>query len=60
LPSDAGGIRKRHFDIANNSLHELISAVDLADAIGALDGEVAAELISLAVRVKRMLRALPR
>ena len=60
LPSDAGGIRKRHFDIANNSLHELIGAVDLADAIGALDGEVAAELISLAVRVKRMLRALPR
>jgi len=60
LPSDAGGIRKRHFDIANNSLHELIGAVDLADAIGALDGEVAARLMSLAVRLKRMLRALPR
>jgi hypothetical protein len=60
LPSDAGGIRKRHFDIANNSLHELIGAVDLADAIGALDGEVAARLMSLAARLKRMLRALPR
>jgi hypothetical protein len=29
LPSDAAGIRRRHFDIANNSLHELIGAVDL-------------------------------
>ncbi len=24
LPSDASGIRRRHFDIANNSLHEVI------------------------------------
>ena len=60
LPSDASGIRKRHFDIANNSLHELIGAVDLADAIEAIDSAVAAELMSLAVRLKRMLRALPR
>jgi hypothetical protein len=60
LPSDSIGIRRRHFDIANNSLHELIGAVDLADAIGALDGEIAAQLMSLAVRLKRMLRALPR
>jgi len=58
LPSDASGIRRRHFDIANNSLHELIGAVDLADAIGAVDSEVASELMSLAVRVKRMLRML--
>jgi hypothetical protein len=60
LPSDASGIRRRHFDIANNSLHELIGAVDLADAIEAVDGEVAAKLMSLAVRLKRMLRELPR
>jgi four helix bundle protein len=60
LPSDASGIRRRHFDIANNSLHELIGAVDLADAIEAVDSEVAAKLLSLAVRLKRMLRALPR
>ena len=60
LPSDASGIRRRHFDIANNSLHELIGAVDLADAIGAVDGGVARELMSLAIRLKRMLRALPR
>jgi len=60
LPSDASGIRRRHFDIANNSLHELIGAVDLADAIGVLDASMAAELMSLAIRLKRMLRALPR
>jgi len=60
LPSDAPGIRRRHFDIANNSLHEVVGAVDLAEAIGALDADVARELLSLAVRLKRMLRALPR
>jgi four helix bundle protein len=60
LPSDASGIRRRHFDIANNSLHELIGAVDLADALEAVDGEIAAKLLSLAARLKRMLRALPR
>ena len=60
LPSDASGIRRRHFDIANNSLHELIGAVDLADAIGAVDAEVASRIMSLAVRLKRMLRVLPR
>ena len=43
LPSDASGIRRRHFDIANNSLHELIGAVDLADAIDAVDGEIVGE-----------------
>ena len=60
LPSDAAGIRRRHFDIANNSLHEVVGAIDLADAIGALDSEVAREVLVLATRLKRMLRALPR
>jgi len=60
LPSDAAGIRRRHFDIANNSLHEVVGAIDLADAIGALDSEVAREVLALATRLKRMLRALPR
>ena len=48
LPSDAGGVRRRHFDIANNSLHELVGAVDLAEAIAAVDAGVAAELLALA------------
>jgi four helix bundle protein len=60
LPSDAAGIRRRHFDIANNSLHELVGAVDLAEAIGAVDAEIALELLTLASRLKRMLRALTR
>ncbi len=53
-------MRRRHFDIANNSLHEVIGAIDLAAAIGALDGDVAKETLSLAVRLKRMLRGLTR
>ena len=60
LPSDAAGIRRRHFDIANNSLHEAIGAIDLAAAIGTLDEDVASELLTLAVRLKRMLRGLTR
>ena|SRR5579872_891595 len=60
LPSDAAGIRRRHFDIANNSLHELVGAVDLAEAIGAVDAEIALEVLSLAARLKRMLRGLMR
>jgi four helix bundle protein len=60
LPSDSAGIRRRHFDIANNSRHEAIGAIDLASAIGALDQDAADEMLSLAVRLKRMLRALIR
>ena len=60
LPSDSAGIRRRHFDIANNSLHEVVGAVDLAGAIDALDAEAAGEILALAVRLKRMLRALMR
>jgi four helix bundle protein len=60
LPSDSSGVRRRHFEIANNSLHEVIGAVDLAEAIGAVDSGAAREIAALAVRVKRMLRALRR
>jgi hypothetical protein len=48
------------FPRATRPLHEVVGAVDLAEAIGVLDSEVARELLSLAVRLKRMLRALPR
>ena|ERR1700681_2286280 len=58
LPSDAPGIRRRHFDIANNSLHEVVGAIDLAETIGALDTDVAQAILALAVRVKRMIRGL--
>lgn len=60
LPSDSSGIRRRHFDIANDSLHELIGAVNLSDAIGVIDSEKAARILSLGVRLKPMIRALPR
>jgi hypothetical protein len=53
LPSDAAGIRRRHFDIANNSLHELVGAIDLAEAIGAMATDKAQEILSLATRLKR-------
>jgi len=46
LPSDSAGIRRRHFDIANNSLHEVVG--DLAEALGVVDLEVAAHIQSLA------------
>ena len=60
LPSDSAGVLRRHFEIANNSLHEVVGAVDLADTLGVVEGGVAAGILSLAVRIKRMLRALPR
>ena len=60
LPSDSAGVRRRHFEIANNSLHEVVGAVDLAATLGVVDGAVAQCILTLAVRIKRMLRALPR
>ena len=60
LPSDSAGVRRRHFEIANNSLHEVIGAVDLADTIGVVDGAMARDILSLAVRLKAMIRRLPR
>ena len=58
LPSESAGVRRRHFAIANGSLHEVVGAIDLAQAIGALAPEPAARAQALALRVKRMLRAL--
>src|SRR5271169_6209922 len=60
LPSDSAGIRRRHFDIANNSLHEAVGAIDLAAAINALDATLAQELIAMAARLRQMLRGLMR
>jgi four helix bundle protein len=60
LPSDSSGVRRRHFEIANNSLHEVIGAVDLAETIGVVDAGLAREILGLAVSVKAMIRRLPR
>src|SRR6266702_5695189 len=53
LPSDSGPMRRKHFALANGSLHELVGALDLACAIGALAPEPARRAQALAVRVKR-------
>ena len=60
LPSDSAGIRRRHFEIANNSLHEVVGAIDLAESIGVIDGDAAGVILALAARVKHMIRRLPR
>ena len=60
LPSDSKPKRRFHFNIANGSVHEMIAAVDLAAAIGAMNQPEAELTISLGARVKRMLRALLR
>ncbi len=58
LPNDGAGLRNKYFVESNNSLHETVAAVDLAQAIGALSLESAAAIQQLGVRLKRMLRAL--
>ena len=58
LPHDQPGLRRRYFAAANGSLHETVAAVDLALAIGAVSPEDAEAIQALALRVKRMLRAL--
>jgi len=58
LPNDGPGMRRKYFTESNNSLHELVAAVDLACALGALATESAQAIQELAVRTKRMLRAL--
>jgi four helix bundle protein len=60
LPSDSGPMRRKHFGLANGSLHEVVGALDLARAIGALAPAHAHRAQLLAVRVKHMLRALMR
>ncbi len=41
-----------------DSLHEVVGAIDLAEAMGAIDGALAREIVSLSVRLKQMLRRL--
>jgi four helix bundle protein len=57
LPNEGPGMRRKYFTESNNSLHELVAAVDLACTLGAL-AERAQAIQELGVRIKRMLRAL--
>jgi four helix bundle protein len=59
LPNEGAAMRKEYFTEANNSLHELLAAVDLAATIDVARVQEAAAVQALGVRLKRMLRALP-
>ena len=58
LPHDQPGLRRRYFTAANGSVHETVAALDLALAIGAVEAAHAEAIQGLALRLKRMLRAL--
>jgi four helix bundle protein len=60
LPDDRPAVRRRYFRQADGSVHEVAGALDLAAAIGALDGAVAQEAIALAGRFRALLRGLMR
>jgi 23S rRNA-intervening sequence protein len=58
LPNEQVGLRRKYFTQANNSLHEVVGAVDLAAVLGAMRAEDARAIQALALRFKHMLRAL--
>ena len=60
LPNEGAGMRRKYFVESNNSLHEVVAAIDLAASIGAIEPAVAAEIIDLSARLKPMIRALLR
>ena len=60
LPNDSPGMRRRYFTIARNSLCELVAAIDLATALGALDADAARAIEELAGSLRGMLVALLR
>jgi hypothetical protein len=51
-------MRQKYFREAYGSLHELVAAVDVAGALGVLDGGTVREAMQIALSVKRMLRGL--
>jgi four helix bundle protein len=60
LPDDRPAMRRKYFASADGSLHETVGAVDLAEAVGAVDARAAAEIHAEAVRLRAMLRGLLR
>jgi hypothetical protein len=53
-------MRRKHFGIADGSLHETLGAVDLAAALGAVDSEQAEAIQAQGALVFRLLRGLLR
>jgi four helix bundle protein len=60
LPDDRPAMRRKYFASADGSLHEVVGAVDLASAVGALGSTHAADIHALALRLRGMLRGLVR
>ena len=60
LPDDRPAMRRKYFASADGSLHETVGAVDLAEAIGAVDPRAAAGIHAEAVRLRAILRGLLR
>jgi four helix bundle protein len=58
LPQDGTAMRNKFFAIAAGSLCEAVAGVDMAATLGAMRADDAAAIQALAVRLKRMLRAL--
>jgi four helix bundle protein len=60
LPSWSAPMRRKFFDCAHGSVCELIGAIDLAHAIGAIDADAARAILDDANRLRAMVRALRR
>ena len=55
LPNESPGMRRRYFTIARNSLCEVVAAVDLASALGAIGPRDAQTAAGLAKRLREIL-----
>ena len=53
-------MRRKYFTESRNSLHEVVGAIDLAAAIGAIDEGSSNAILALAARLRPMLGALLR
>jgi four helix bundle protein len=60
LPNEGAPVRRKYFTAALASLHETVGAVDLADAISAIDPNDAHAAAELGGRLRIMLFALTR
>jgi len=60
LPNDSTAMRRKYFVMADNSLHETLGALDLAEAIGAVSTTKQQAIQALGVGVHQMLRGLMR
>ena len=60
LPNHSTAMRRKYFIMADNSLHETVGALDLAEAIGAVSRPHQAAIQALGLKVHQMLRGLMR